>query len=247
MQALVTRPVRDGEKTAARLAARGHIAHLAPVVEIVATEARRRDAPIDGVIATSAHALMLLNDPDFGALQALPVHLVGERTRQAAQARGFTNVRQAHTNSRELTSALIASVNPQGRYLYLAGRDRKPELERALKQAGHQVETHVVYEARACTNWPEAAVDALRCNAIDAVLHYSRRSGGIFLQLVAALKIDPLTNRAAHICISSDAARPLVRAGLRVKVATTADEAAMFETLESLSGQARRLPQPRPR
>ena len=74
---------------------------------------------------------------------------------------------------------------------------------------------------------------------IGAVLHYSRRSTDIFLGLARNAGLD--LSRTNHVCISHEAAAPLLTAGIHeVLIAKTPDEPAMFALLNALAG----LPEP---
>ena len=56
MRILVTRPREQGEATAARLAALGHEALVAPLLTIVPTSGFPPAGPCDALIVTSANA-----------------------------------------------------------------------------------------------------------------------------------------------------------------------------------------------
>ena len=233
MRVLVTRPSRDAETTAKRLLARGHEAVIAPVMEIVATNAEPPRAPFDALVATSAHAIELASRDVLRRHVATPLWCVGARTTVAARARGFSNVKEPAPNARELATRMLARAKPHGRYLYLAGLDRKPMLEDALRAANHHVDVLIVYEARAATALPPAAIEALGANRIDAVLHLSRRSAELFLTLAREAGVDQTVTRAKHVCISEDAARPLRDAHLEPRVAATPDFAGLLAALEN--------------
>ncbi len=104
--------------------------------------------------------------------EPLPLYVVGGKTAAAAARAGL--VAQATAGD---VAALVPSL-PQGRALYLAGRDRKPDLEAAL--AG-RIATVVVYEARARAGWDEAEAQAVAAAAV--ALHYSERSAELALTL----------------------------------------------------------------
>ena len=55
MNVLVTRPQRDGESTARQLAARGHKALLAPVLEIAGVDARPASFNIITILRAAGH------------------------------------------------------------------------------------------------------------------------------------------------------------------------------------------------
>src|SRR2546430_399031 len=84
---------------------------------------------------------------------AVSWHVGGNRPPAAAQRAGFLQIAAPAGD----VAALLPSL-PQGRAVYLAGRDRKPELEAAL---GEKVKTLVVYEGRARDGWSAAEVNSV--------------------------------------------------------------------------------------
>ena len=201
-------------------------------MEIVATGAAPLRHTYDGLIATSAHALELLGDVSRETLRAIPLHVVGERTHKAARAFALNTANASSKNSAHLSAVLRAQAALQSRFLYLAGRDRKPGLEAELREANHHVESLIVYDAHALAALPDAAIAALQNSALDAVLHYSRRSAALFLELSQKAGVS-LAN-LQHICISADAATPLLAAGLSTRIAPTPDSQGLFTALESV-------------
>jgi uroporphyrinogen-III synthase len=66
------------------------------------------------------------------------------------------------------------------------------------------------------------------------VLHYSRRSADIFQGLACNAGLD--LSKINHVCISHDAAAPLLAAGIHeVLIAKTPDEQAMFAIVNALA------------
>ncbi len=224
--------MRDSEATAARLIARGHAAFIAPVMRIVATKAAPPTENFDALIATSAPALELLAQAAVDSLRDLPMHVVGARAAAAARARGFRKVSDPLPDVAALTAALLANAPCRGRFLYLAGRDRKPLLEAALREANHRVEAVIMYEARAETALAGEAVALLNGGKIDAVLHFSRRSAQLFLDLARAAGAGGALRKLTHVCISQDAAAPLRDAGLVVRAAPAPDTESLIAALE---------------
>lgn len=228
MRVLVTRPLRDAGRTAAALAAAGHEAMLAPVTRIEAVSTEIPQGPFAAVIATSAHAFEFLKAADVARLRDIPVFCAGARTAEAARASGFADARVPAAD----VAALLAGFDaPPGAVLYLAGRDRKPALEDGLRASGRPVETVIVYAAAAVNALPQSALAALRAGQIDAVLHYSRRSAELFLALAHAGSAEGALTGVAHVCISEDAAAPVVEAGLSARMAVTPDGAGMLAAL----------------
>jgi uroporphyrinogen-III synthase len=72
----------------------------------------------------------------------------------------------------------------------------------------------------------------LRGNAIDAVLHYSRRSAAAFAALAGKEDIGLAGGRPRHLCLSAAVAMPLREAGAEVRTASRPDETALFALLD---------------
>ena len=231
MRVLITRPEHEGRRTAAQLAALGHEPVLAPLTQIIAIPANPPADPFDGVIVTSAQAIRppCLPKLDRQVLK-LPLYVVGRRTAEEAQKAGFERLEAVAANAAELSDR-IGHIQPGARLLYLAGRDRKPDLERALAGAGIQVAVVETYEARALDSLPHNAHDALWDGRIEAVLHFSRRSAELFVDLARKAGVAAAASRARHCAISVDAAAPLAGFANRIAIAKTPDARALFETL----------------
>jgi uroporphyrinogen-III synthase len=244
MLVLLTRALDEGTRTAIKLGANGHRAILSPVLDMVPTGAQWPQGVIDGVLATSAQAFELFSDaPDWPLPEArrlLPLFLVGARTRDAARERGFEGPALIAPDAKELAASAAAGVDASRHLLYLAGRDRKPDLEKTLAGAGKTVETIEVYSAQAAEGLTEEAARHLAAGEIGAVLHYSRRSAEIFLDLARRADLD--VSGLTHVAISSDAAAPLGLAGFDdIHVAEQPNEQAMLTLVGALAAQAKTL------
>jgi uroporphyrinogen-III synthase len=239
MLVLLTRALEEARRTSVALAREGHEALLSPVLEMEPTGAVWPAGVIDGVIATSARAFELLSaTPDWPLPEArrlMPLFLVGERTRDAARERGFDGPALAAPDAKRLTEEIGARLKAPSRLVYLAGRDRKTDLEESLSVAGHTIDTVEVYAAQAAESLSDTALAFAGRGGIGAVLHYSRRSTEIFLKLARNAGFD--VSRVNHLCISQDAAAPLLEAGIHgVLIAKSPDEEAMFALLNALAG-----------
>lgn len=234
MRILLTRATDEALRTAEKLAALGHEALFSPVIEMQPREASWPSGVLDGVITTSAQAFEQAQfSPEFPLPEArrlLPLFLVGNRTAEAAQRHGFTGALTLAADAKDLAEAIVAKLPAGARLAYLAGHDRKPNLEERCKEAGIEIIAVETYEARAAERLNETAAAALADHAIDAVLHYSRRSTEIFLNLAAEAGVDPAATR--HIAISADAAAPLEAAGIAdVEIAAEPKEQALLALL----------------
>lgn len=120
MKVLVVRAAEDARRTASRLAAAGHEAIVAPVLDIRDLDFAPPAGPFDAVVASSAHAF---GRPErLADIRSLPVHAVGARTAEAAREAGFQAAPIVAANAAELAAKARAAL-AGARVLYLAGRD----------------------------------------------------------------------------------------------------------------------------
>lgn len=227
MNFLIVRAVEDARRTSVRLEAEGHRAIVSPALEIRSLGATIPDGPFDAVLASSAHAFEADIPP---RLKEAPIFVVGPRTAEAAAEAGFTAPALVAKSAVDLVPLLGQRFSDRSRLVYLAGRDRKPELEKALSPR-HELCVVETYAAEPAQRFSEEARRALSQGRIDVVLHYSRRSADIFLALAAAAGLDGALPKARHVAISSDCATPLIAAGLRPLVAEKPNEDGMLATL----------------
>jgi uroporphyrinogen-III synthase len=116
--------------------------------------------------------------------------------------------------------------------LYLAGHDRKEQLEAKLAEHGYRVVAVTVYRAKEVTALTADQVACLTRGRIDTVLHYSRRSSEIFCRLMRKEGLEAILLSARHLCISADAAVPLrAMVGLDIRVAAEPVEASLLSEL----------------
>jgi uroporphyrinogen-III synthase len=249
MLVLVTRARDEAVRTAKKLAQRGHRPILSSVLEIQATGAPWPPGVVDALIATSAHAFEFLalesEWPQPEARRLLPLFLVGERTAAAARLCGFDGPTFLAPDAKDLATLIAERAVRPRRFIYLAGRDRKADLEARLHATDVAVETIEVYEARGARGLNPEAIEHFRAGTLDAALHYSKRSAEIFLKLAKAahVTIEPLL----HVAISEDAAQPLRHAGLpHIAVAAEPNEQAVLALLGLLANALSSFDQARP-
>ncbi|MDE2363086.1 MAG: uroporphyrinogen-III synthase [Hyphomicrobiales bacterium] len=228
MKVLVLRAIEDARRTAARLAERGHQAIVSPAIVFRAIPHTIPDDRFDALIATSAHAFV---DEPRNSIVSIPLFVVGEKTLEAARRAGFSGVAETAPNAVALVEAIRRNVSAGARAIYLAGRDRKTEIEDALRPM-HDLLTIETYAAERATRLTLEAAMAARAGTIDVVLHYSRRSAEIYRDVVRAEDLVAHAMRVRHVAISQDAAAPLRTAGFDVAAADAPDESSMFETME---------------
>src|ERR1700682_5682486 len=240
MAVLVTRPHPDDEATAASLRARGFAVLLAPMLRFEPVAFHDdADAAYGAVIVTSANALRGLM-PHLAAsrLLKLPLFAVGEHTAAAARSSGFENVIPANGDATRLRDLVQSSVKAKelkkaSPLLYLAGADLARDLAGELGERGFTVVTHTTYRMSPVASLPGRVCDAFVANAVEAVLHYSRRSARAFLDAARAGGVEISALAIPQCCISAAVASIVRDAGAtQVTVAASPDENALFEALD---------------
>jgi uroporphyrinogen-III synthase len=239
MAVLVTRPHPDSEATAEALRARGFEVLLAPMLRFEPLAfADDAEADYGAVIATSANALRAIERQLAASrLRQLPLFAVGEHTASAAVKAGFSKVIAAKGDAAGLRDLVLESVRAKllkkaAVLLYLAGADLSRDLAGELGERGFSVVTQTTYRMIPVTSLPRAACDAFTANAVEAVLHYSRRSAHAFMDAVRADGVEISALAIPHCCISATVAAVLRDAGAaQLMVAATPDENALFGSL----------------
>jgi uroporphyrinogen-III synthase len=239
MAVLVTRPSPDDETTAAGLRARGFEVVRAPMLRFEPVAFHDdTDAHYAAVMVTSANALRSIEAHLAGSrLLKLPLFAVGEHTAAAAHRAGFDNVIVAPGDAVRLRDVVLAAVKARqlkkaSTLLYLAGADLARDLAGELGKRGFTVVTQTTYRMIPVSTLPREACDAFAAGRIEAVLHYSRRSGRAFLEAVRAAGVE-ITALALPQCCISDAVAAVFRdaGAMQVMVAAAPDENALFEAL----------------
>jgi uroporphyrinogen-III synthase len=231
---LVTRPEPGATVTARRLAAAGHEPVVLQLSEVRAlAPALPAPGTVDVVAATSANALRLL-PPVPRPFLARPCYAVGSRTADAARRAGFGDVRAAAGDGAAL-AAMIASAEPDGAtVLYLCGRVRSPEFERALAQAGLGVHSVEVYDTAFIEPGRAAMSLGSELPPIDAVLLYSPETARAMTTVMAAAGTDSRLAGASFLCLSAQVATALGTVGrARTYVAVEPTEDALLALLPS--------------
>ncbi len=233
MRVLLTRAADDAARTRTTLEGLGHRVLVSPVIAVEATDAAWPGGVVDAVLATSGQAFVAMRadwGPTTEARRLVPMWLVGQRTAGVARERGFVGEARIAANAVSLAFEM-GKRRGRRRVVYLAGRDRKPDIETALSVTDQVVEVVEVYEAKRADRLADQASAALANDTLDAVLHFSRRSAMIFANLVDEAHLRAKT---IHVCLSEDVASPLTDAGWPVRVAAEPTEASLISELAAL-------------
>ena len=232
MRVVVTRPEPDGKRTASALRALGHEVLVAPLM-IVQSVSADLSGHWGAIIITSANAAnAIAENAAKTTLIKLPLFAVGQRSAEAAQEAGFTNVTSAGGDVRDLVRTLSAArPDAKGPLLYLAGEDRAADLVGALSARGIAAEMRIVYRAITAPYSP-TLTEALKAGEVDVVLHFSRRSAENYAADARQAGIAGPALAVRHFCLSAQAAEPLAGAG-QVTIAARPDEAALIALLRA--------------
>lgn len=240
MAVLLTRPHPDNEDSAARLRAQGRKVLLAPMLRFEGLGLTDEPSgPFDAVIVTSANALRAIEPQLAGTdLTTRLLFAVGERSASAARRMGFRNVIAAGGDSARLRDRVLQSVEDselpaKSRLLYLTGADTSRDLGRELAAHGVSVVPRMTYRMIALSSLPAETREAFAAGEVEAVLHYSRRSAAVFLEVVRQEGLEISALAVPQCVISANVASVLHEAGAtQVNVAASADENALFEALD---------------
>lgn len=229
MRVVVTRPLTDGERTAAALRALGHHVLVVPLMRVEPIPADL-DGKWSGLIITSANAPAAIADNTArSSLTGLPVFAVGQRSAQAARHAGFVDVTSSDGDVYDLVAAIAARPATALPLLYLAGENRAVDLVGELSNRGLAVDQRVVYRT-VTAPFPLALIEALRAAEVDAVLHFSRRSAANYVTAAEAAGLLKPALAVQHFCLSAQVAEPLAGAS-RIKIADRAEEASLIALL----------------
>ena len=239
MRLLLTRAADDAARTRKLLVAAGHTVVASSVLLVRSLAPAWPPGRFDGIVASSARAFATLcADERHAPLKQHPLFLVGRQTETAARAQGWRGPALLAADGATLVDGLAG--RPAMALLYLAGRDRKPDIERGLARAGHAVTTLETYCADAAPTLSPEATDALASGALDAVMHYSRRSALLFLALCDGAAVE--ARALPQIGLSEDVAAALREAGCgTVHVPATPDEAGMQAAVAALGARLKAL------
>ena len=246
MRVLITRPKHDAERTAERVRHHGHEAIIAPVMTLMATPPAHllEDDMAEALVITSANALdAIAGHDDEARLKTIPLFAVGERTASIARRHGYRTVSHADGDAESLVALVLGSMARGSHVLHLSGRDLARDISTDLRKHGFKARHIKVYHAEPAEDFPERLDLLLRSGALDAVLHFSPRSAGLFSSAVQSRGIQTEAYALLHVCLSPNIAVMLEPLHARsVTIATRPHEDALLEALDRTSRQDGSMP-----
>lgn len=200
---LVTRPEPGASATAGRLAAMGHAPLILTLNRIQALEAVFPDpGEVDVVAVTSANALRHSGRGFPPAFLAKPCYAVGARSAEAARVTGFTRV-VAGEGDGEALARLLTREQPAGtRILYVCGRVRRLEFERALRARGYRLMSVETYDSVVET--PDAATLAalMGGSPVPFAVVYSPESAACLARVATGEATARFFEKTCFLCLS---------------------------------------------
>jgi uroporphyrinogen-III synthase len=205
MRFLVTRAPDTAAAFAEALRERGHEAVIAPLFRVRFI----CGAPLDldgfsAIVFTSANGVAAL--AQRCAVRDLPVFAVGPQTAGAARAAGFTLVRGADGDRRDLAALIARGIPPGSRLLHAAGMDGYD-----VPVEGYDVCRIPLYDMEAAAQLPEEACRALRAGTLSGSFFFSPRGAAVFCALALRDGLDGFCVGLDAYCISAATANFLSR------------------------------------
>lgn len=241
MRILITRSSGLDARLDAQLAAAGHSAIAAPMLQVAACGHEALSAEgVQAVLVTSAngakHGLPRLAG---AALRDLQILCVGNRTAAAARESGARHVDSAQGDAAALAALAVRRFAPAaGDLLHLCGDRVAPALRRDLEAASFCYRACQVYVAHPATSLPQEVVRAIVGGDIDRVLLYSPRGARRFRALLSEVA-GADAPAGLHAAALSDAVAEAAGPGYAsMAVAAEPNEAALLVAAGLASGAA---------
>jgi uroporphyrinogen-III synthase len=241
MRVIVTRPRRQGERTAVQLVERGHEAQLLPLTHPVHDGNAARNALVrskGAIVVTSAEAIYALCDlgrlaaPDL----ARPLFAIGKATAAEASEVGFRLIFRANGDGTQLAN-LISShkgLLQDIPLIYLAGSPRAEGFEATLQELGIKFETVGCYRMDDIAP-PDAELRRLFVDGpAAAILFYSRHTAERFFSLPFLRTHPNILESTRLVCLSNTVAGAVpdfLRSN--VEVSATPDEESLLTLLDA--------------
>lgn len=243
MLVLVTREAAFARRTAAALAAAGHVALCEPLTRTVPLPHAPLPEGLDAILLTSPAAAAVFAG-EAGAHLGTPVFAVGERTAAAARDAGFAVVHAASGDGAALSALVLARLPAGARLAYPSAARIAGDLPGALSVAGYDLVRRVVYRTEAVEGLGEATREALRGGRIDAVLHFSAAAARAYFRLAAQAGLSAEAETPRQLCLSDRIAAAVRGNAIAAIVAEKPNEQALIALVSPRCPQARHEARP---
>lgn len=166
------------------------------------------------------------------------VFTVGDDTAKTAEKAGFLNVCSAQGDVQALASLVRdACVNKTPvNLIYIRGREISYDLREILGKNDIKIHEIIGYEAKNAKNLSKNLLQALENHEIKAVLLFSMRGGGCFLNLVEQHGLTQRLKTVQALCIASSVVESVsVLPFEAFQIAKRPDRHGMMELINNIS------------
>jgi uroporphyrinogen-III synthase len=236
MRILVTRPEPDASREAEALAARGHEAVLAPLLNIeFARDVSLYLTGAQALIVTSRNALRALSSRrELEDARKLPLFAVGEATYRTGRELGFTEVVVGPGTGAGLVDLIVGRLDPKrGTLVHLAGETLAFDLKPALAAAGFTLRQPVLYRAVPAQALPPRALSLLEAGKLNGAILLSPRTAKTFAALIERHGAVRQERGPVCYCLSQAVAEAVAPLGFEVRVAAGPREEDVLALLDS--------------
>ncbi|MDK2768339.1 MAG: uroporphyrinogen-III synthase [Sphingomonas sp.] len=218
----MTRTEPDNRSTATRLKALGHDVVSVPVLGVRPFSTEQPELLPDAIVFTSMNGVR--HHPIRAEYKTLPVFAVGNATAGAARDAGYSDVRSASGDVRDLQRLILNDLAPPARIVHFGARETAGDLKGFLRRFGYLVERRIVYTAQAVAiRWLLQVRTELP--SIDGILVHSPRAAERVARVLAG------TSWRGNVwCLSEACALRLTDVpGIQLHFTSRPDEAALIE------------------
>lgn len=239
-KALITRPREDAAALAAALNLRGIPSVIAPMMqtEFLSAEIESDLISAQAVLFTSRNgvrAFVRVSDR-----RDQQIYAVGDSTAALAIENGFTNVKSANGDSKDLATLVKDRLRPQdGPLIHISGKTVAGDLSGILSVAGFQVARRALYQAKPIIALSADVVAAIRSGEIKYALFFSPRTARIFSDLLKSADLTEHCRDIEAFCLSKAIGSELQRKYWKEqRTATEPTMESLLKIIDSVSGYA---------
>lgn len=206
---LVTRPYPLASGLAQELESLGYTVLVHPFLSFEKTKMARPALPPDFVVALTSQMTLRFIDPDIleqSSIKDRCCYCVGEKTARFARSAGFSNIVTGPGHGKGLAGLICRQQSIHTSVLHIGGAEVDGDLRALLSKEGMHYIHWPVYKTEQHNTLPEALLEALRENRLDAALFLSARTAQAFVDAIQK-------EGAMELC------RPVLACALSAKVA----------------------------
>ncbi|HAX91057.1 MAG TPA: hypothetical protein DCY07_02465 [Rhodospirillaceae bacterium] len=232
---LITRPALLAAPLIERCRSLGYTVFHEPLLTITPTESRRPANVKSPIVLLSSRAtfeVLAAQKAEIADLMAAPCYCVGEKTSETARAFGFTNIKRAAHDGKELAVTFLRQESQKHPILHIGGEDHETTFHDAVSASGWHVVQWPVYKAVAAEELSSGLIGALRGQRLDVALFLSTRTAKTFVNLVQKNGLESCCRHLSAIELSGAVGHALMPLSFRTSlIAAFPTEADLIDRL----------------